>query len=89
HKLTTDERPEWVHWWLARGRKYGRPPIITDFVEYGEDMRHWYTNAMPVWRVGAHDWPLRRVVPHDGLWDVARKGGANGIFMIFIACSWW
>ncbi|VDB96081.1 unnamed protein product [Peniophora sp. CBMAI 1063] len=89
HKLTTDDRPDSVRWWLARGRKYGRPPIISDLVEYGEDMRLWYTHVMPEWRRGAQDWPLLRVVPNDADWQTAYKGGANGMFIVLIACYWW
>lgn len=90
HKLTTASRPAEVARWIARARKYDRPPTIDDLVAYGEDMRAWYTAAMPKWRQGDFEWPLLRVAP-NGLadWYSIRRGGANGIVVFVIALSWW
>ncbi|KZV60144.1 hypothetical protein PENSPDRAFT_538694, partial [Peniophora sp. CONT] len=90
HKLTIQDRPGEVRWWLARGRKFASPPTIEFLKGYGEEMRSWYTNAMPAWRdVGANHWPLLRANRGGDDWDQTRRGGANGLAIFIIALSWW
>ena len=34
-------------------------------------------------------WPPSHDVPTDGGWEVLRRGGINGIFIVIMCLSWW
>lgn len=63
---------------------------MSDLVEYGDAMRAWYTNVMPLWR-RAQDfsWPLSRAKGPDDDWQQVMRGGANGLQVIVVALYWW
>lgn len=91
HKIGTEDRPEQVGWWLARGRKIEKTPAINDVEEYGEKVQTWWTRLQPGWRMQRTNgaWPLSRYTPADEDWDCLVKGGANGLAPFMIALGWW
>ena len=91
HKVTTAARPWQLKHWIDRGRQLGKVPVeLGDLDGYGEAMRDWYTNIMPLWRrSGGLNWPLFRAKGPEDTWLQIMHGGRNGLQIVVIAVYWW
>jgi hypothetical protein len=60
--------------------------------EFGTEWHAWWVAIQPAWRKpeGTNDgWPLSRHVPKGADWTALEHGGANGLFLVLMALSWW
>lgn len=91
-KLAPQGRPWQVAEWMARRRRYDRPPPIERAADYGLSWKEWWMALQPEWRCGGNSWPLiRRDGGNQNLegWPALLKGGENGVFLILLSASWW
>ena len=48
--------------------------------------RLWWVKMQPAWRGGES---LVKTLPAEEDWEPITHGGANGLFMVILALSWW
>ncbi len=89
--LSPKARPEEVKYWIARGRKYSKPPIIKSLATFMEQCCRWWACLQPVCRRDPDNpWPLLKETPEDAsAWSDVKRGGCNGLFMVVMCLSWW
>jgi hypothetical protein len=83
-------RPEEVAWWIKRRRQLDITPKVK-LSEFGAEWRAWWTFIQPAWREcdASSCWPLTRIAPSGADWTPLKHGGANGLFLVPMALSWW
>lgn len=85
--LPTLNRPTEVSWWLKRGRKVDKLPVLLE--GYGERWKKWWIGIQPKVRITS-EWPPSREVSDDTTtWDVLRRVGPTGFFIVMMTLSWW
>jgi hypothetical protein len=59
--------------------------------EYGERFMGWWKNLQPSWRTTESQpfLPLSHDVPSGETWQIMRKGGTAGIYIVVMGLSWW
>ena len=81
-------RPREVSDWI-KSKKKDTVPLIEP-AEYGRRFTDWWTLLQPPWR---KDEDLSLVhfydIPSDETWQVLRKGGTAGIYVVVVGLSWW
>ncbi|TFK80025.1 hypothetical protein K466DRAFT_451785, partial [Polyporus arcularius HHB13444] len=89
--LSPKARPEEVKYWIARGRKYDKPPKIKSLGTFLAQFRQWWARLQPSERRDRDElWPLLKNEPEDTeRWSDIRRGGWNGLFMVVMCLSWW
>ncbi|KAI9069756.1 hypothetical protein FKP32DRAFT_1541007, partial [Trametes sanguinea] len=90
-RLPTQGRPFQVHQWLQAKRKYTSMPTIRRVAEFGAGCQLWWSNLQPEARGRTHDGqPTRPAspLPRES-WQVLRRGGPNGLFLVLLALGWW
>jgi hypothetical protein len=73
-------------WWLKRGRKVDKTPVLED--GYAKRWQKWWMEMQPKARI-ASEWPPSRVVSDDTTWAVLGRVGPTGFVMVMMALSWW
>jgi hypothetical protein len=49
----------------------------------------WWKQIQPSWRTDEGSVALNRKTPRGETWQVLRKGGTAGIYVVVMALSWW
>ena len=59
--------------------------------EYGDRFVGWWKMMQPSWRTTESRafLPLSREVPSGETWQILRKGGTAGIYIMVMGLSWW
>jgi hypothetical protein len=84
--LPTLNRPTEVSWWFKRGRKVHKLPMLLE--GYAAGWKKWWVGMQPKVRISS-EWPPSRVVSDDTTWDVLRRVGPTGFFIVMMTLSWW
>lgn len=89
NRLSTEQRPDEVGWWIKDRRKYEKPPPLTDLRLFGASWKAWWQGLQPDWRQAS--WPPSQVqvAETQDEWEGLDKGGRNGIFVVVLTLSWW
>jgi hypothetical protein len=85
----TGIRPEVVSHWLKHGRKYTKPPVITNSQDYGNAWLAWWATLQPTWRRGSGTLPSAIYQCENEDWGKLRLSGKNGMFLVLVSMVWW
>lgn len=78
-----------VSWWLKCGRKVDKLPTMQGgYAAYAARWKKWWIGLQPKVRITS-EWPPSRVVSDDTTWDVLRRVGPTGFFIVMMTLSWW
>ncbi|OJT12277.1 hypothetical protein TRAPUB_11176 [Trametes pubescens] len=89
--LLAKGRPEEIKIWTKNARDYEKLPKIKSVEQYTTTWKQWWTALQPRSRMSDSDvWPMPRVEPTDTpSWELLRRGGCNGFFLVVISLAWW
>ncbi|KAI0326027.1 hypothetical protein GY45DRAFT_1259762 [Cubamyces sp. BRFM 1775] len=89
NRIPAKLRPEEIRVWCRNSRDYEKLPKIKSAKQYGTVWRQWWEALQPTSR-GEKTWPLPRIQPPNASeWDLVRRGGCNGFFLVIMGLAWW
>jgi hypothetical protein len=88
-KLPTKLRPKEISEWIKSKKKDSVPSLKPG--EYGNRFMGWWEKMQPSWRTTGLQAgrTLFRDVPTGETWEVLKKGGTAGIYIVVMGLSWW
>lgn len=85
--LPTKCHPSQVSNWI-KSKKKDVVPLVKPGL-YGEQFMKWWRMLQPSWRNGLEGDLLVRKTLEGENWQVLRKGGTSGKYVVVMALSWW
>jgi len=85
--LPTKFQPQQVSDWIWSKKKDTVPPIKLH--QFLDGFIKWWKQIQPSWRTNEGSVALDRKTPKGETWQVLRKGGMSGIYVVIMALSWW
>ncbi|KAF8202531.1 hypothetical protein BJ912DRAFT_920884 [Pholiota molesta] len=86
-KLPTTSRPDELAAWIKSKKKDIIPTI--SLASYGSGFQKWWVAMQPQWRIQGDGCSLSKDLHAEETWQMLRKGGTAGIYIIVIGLSWW